>query len=360
MKSQSRAEELRRDREIVVIGDSGAGKTALFRRLRNAEDPFQEYSTRSMITADIGLPALEGSVSIHDIPGDYAASRLKSSLNGKEAIAVVVAVDLAHHQDGSLGDSTRGWLEAFSAASEHTSVSVARRILVSTREDMGTSKHNVDRLEKLAKELGFDFVFRTSAKTGEGVNELRSALAEVVAQIAKHPDAEIASPVAQVVRAMAACLCELVARNPRILEQIEWRDLERVIATALSGIGFSVELTRPAKDGGKDVIVRCVAGGIYKVFYIEIKHWLRNRSGMDDVTSFVEVNARDATDGGLFLSSSGYTQEVFAQLGEISRQRVRLGDSPKISSLCRYYVKQKGIWHSERPLPDLLFEETLG
>jgi restriction system protein len=175
----------------------------------------------------------------------------------------------------------------------------------------------------------------------------------------KKPDDTAAQPVAVIVRAMAEALCEVVAKDASYLKDVEWRDLERLIAVALGAIGFAVELTRSAKDGGKDIIVRCKIGAVSKVFYVEIKHWADSRPGLADVTSFVEVNARDATDGGLFLSTSGYTQEVHGRLVELSSERVQLGDHEKILSLCRYYVRKQGVWRSEMPLPDILFEKTL-
>src|SRR5215213_2504038 len=48
---------------------------------------------------------------------------------------------------------------------------------------------------------------------------------------------------------------ELVAKNPRRLDELEWRDLERMLAEVFNGIGFSVELTPGSKDGGKDIIL---------------------------------------------------------------------------------------------------------
>jgi len=168
--------------------------------------------------------------------------------------------------------------------------------------------------------------------------------------------------VAFVVGVMAASLCELIAKQPRVLEEVEWRDLERVIAVALGEIGFTVTLTPPAKDGGKDVVANCVIQSSSKVFYIEIKHWRKgDRPGTKQVSDFVEVNARDRTDGGLFLSSSGFTDSVYRQLGNISRQRIRLGERGKIVSICQYYVKrQQGVWQPLSPLPEVLFENTLG
>jgi len=167
--------------------------------------------------------------------------------------------------------------------------------------------------------------------------------------------------VAAVTRVMAECLCELIANNPMVLQDIEWRDLERVVARALESLGFAVRLTPGARDGGKDVVVRCAVDGAERVFFVEIKHWrCGDRPGWDEVSHFVQVNGREATDGGLFLSSSGFTGDVHCQVAELTRQRIRLGDQEKIVSLCQYYIQEKsGLWHQQRSLPQVLFEGTL-
>lgn len=344
-------------REIVIVGDSGVGKTSLLIRLLNREFQSMESTPPEAVTMPgVPFPQSDGSISIRDVPGELGPRGLRLKLKGKHPIAMLVAVD---PERKGFRDSISQWVDAVSAVSTHSSPSEIRRFLVWTRVDVGSFNRNSNKLDEFARELQFDGVFRISAKTNVGVQELRSAILDVVSQEDERRN-DPADFVAAILRTTSELLCELVARNPSCLETIEWRELERLIATALSGAGFSVELTRPAKDGGKDVIVRCAIGAVTKIFYIEIKHWLQgNRPGMDDVTSFVEVNARDATAGGLFLSTSGYTQQVYGQLGEVSRQRVKLGEREKIISLCRYYVKQRGVWHSERPLPDLLFEDTL-
>ena len=167
--------------------------------------------------------------------------------------------------------------------------------------------------------------------------------------------------VGRVVLSFAESLCALVARNPLALREIEWRDLERLLARAIEGLGFTVELTRGAKDGGKDVVATCIVGNERLTYYIEIKHWRKgSRPGRRHVEDFVAVNARENTAGGLFLSSSGYTDDVYSCFNEISKQRVSLGGEEKIVSLCQQYVRvHHGVWKSTAALPELLFESTL-
>ncbi len=157
-------------------------------------------------------------------------------------------------------------------------------------------------------------------------------------------------------------LCQIIARDGNALRQVEWRELERVIATALSGIGFDVTLTPASKDGGKDVVATCLLRGRRLVYYLEIKHWRSaKRVNEDPIFDFVEVNACEGTDGGLFLSTSGFTTGVFSQLSELCQQRVRLGGKEKIVSLCQHFVRRsRGIWTTGQILPRVLFERTIG
>jgi len=177
----------------------------------------------------------------------------------------------------------------------------------------------------------------------------------------RRQDDKMSAAVALAVRTLAERLCELIARDPVALRHVEWRHLEYVVATALEAIGFRVQLTPPAKDGGKDVVAVCKLHGHELVFYVEVKHWRSGkRVNSKVVFDFVEVNVLDRTDGGLFISSSGFTESVYSQLAEIGRERIRLGNDLKVVSLCQHFVRKRaGIWQPLGDLPTVLFEESL-
>jgi restriction system protein len=50
-----------------------------------------------------------------------------------------------------------------------------------------------------------------------------------------------------------------VAKDPAMLDHLEWRDLERMMERVMQGLGFNVTLIPPSKDGGKDLILSCTA-----------------------------------------------------------------------------------------------------
>lgn len=188
-----------------------------------------------------------------------------------------------------------------------------------------------------------------------GLNDLRAWISRI--NIAEE-DIDRESTI--IVQDLARRFATMVARNPRALDRIEWRDLERIVAEIFDGLGFHVELTPSSKDGGKDVILECVVRGARHSYIVEVKHWRSGtRVGGSAVREFVAVVEREARQGGVFLSSSGYTENAFEVLTEIERQKVRFGGAEKIAALCRKYTRAgAGLWSPPEVLPDIVFEGT--
>lgn len=170
------------------------------------------------------------------------------------------------------------------------------------------------------------------------------------------------SEVTQVLNIFTRSIIELIAKSPRTLDKLEWRDIERVLAEIFHGLGFKTILTPPSKDGGKDIIVECLSEGTNNTFIIEIKHWRsRQKVGEKSVKDFLKVITKEKRVAGLFLSTYGYTENVVESITEIERQKVKLGEENKILSLCKTYMKRKsGIWQDDNSdLAKILFSETI-
>lgn len=338
---------------VALLGRSGVGKTALAHRLLG--DKFElTGATRGLNSLKIRLDSPEGEPSMVDLV-DYGGGRhevMREIRRAKFSIAVVV-VDPA---DDRVAEDIEYWT---TLAEQASGDALQAKVLVFARIDIGSPVANFERLVASARERGFSDVILTSAKTSDGIQQLRSVVNTAARALGEKQEVD-ETAAELVVRTLADSFCRLIAHRPGFLRHVEWRDLERVIASALAEIGFEVELTSPAKDGGKDVVARCFVKNRSHTFYVEIKHWRKTRPGMQEIHNFIQVNAQDHTDGGLFLSSSGFTKEVYARIGDVSHQRVRLGEEEKIVSLCKKYVKNKvGMWRAETPLPELLFADTL-
>ena len=156
-------------------------------------------------------------------------------------------------------------------------------------------------------------------------------------------------------------LCTLIAEDSDILRTLKWWQVEDAVAAALRGIGFHVPRRRSSKDGGKDVVVKCRVNGRYRTYYVAVKHWSQpKRPGKREVAEFVEINRRDQTDGGLFLSTSGFTECIHGQLAKTAPNHVRLGGYEKIVSLCRHFCRSRaGRWIRQSMLPQVLLELTV-
>jgi hypothetical protein len=126
------------------------------------------------------------------------------------------------------------------------------------------------------------------------------------------------------------------------------------------GLGYGVRLTPPSKDGGKDLIVRCLKLDKTDRYYIEIKHW---RSGIAPgegiLKKFANLLIKSYIKKCLIISSSGFTQNAFENLSERELSLVSCGDSKKIHSLCLHYkLVRAGIDQPPRNPAELLFMNT--
>ena len=338
--------------KVALLGPSGVGKTSLATRL-SREEFVPETATIGLgirplfESTEAETLLLEARITGSDDPPE------SNEVAKHEFSAALVLVDPTRGEQAAQHlMQTATWL-----GSKYNKLPF-RKFVVETRVDVG-GRDDKGLVESLAERFNFDGTFKTSAKTGDGIRQLRNAILSAVEwQREQAPVAE--TEIEIVVRTLAESLCDLIARHPHALDGIEWRDLERVVAVALRELGFWVELTPSAKDGGKDIIARCTVAKAHKVYYVEIKHWKKDRPGAAHISHFIEVNSLNQTDGGLFLSSSGYTDWAHARVGEVFRHKVRLGDRNKIIALCQQYVRRRnGFWRVDKPLPELLFEETL-
>ncbi|WP_062288317.1 restriction endonuclease [Nostoc piscinale] len=168
------------------------------------------------------------------------------------------------------------------------------------------------------------------------------------------------SPIVAAITNLSKQLARLIANDPRGLEDIEWRDMERMLAAVFQGLGFDVTLTPSSKDGGKDLVLECIVKGDKCSYLVEVKHWRSGqRVGKRYISNFINVVARENRDGGLYLATYGYSSDAFAALTEVERQSIKLGVDKKIISLCRTYIKsESGIWLAPSMLSDLLFEDV--
>lgn len=165
---------------------------------------------------------------------------------------------------------------------------------------------------------------------------------------------EVESEYNRIVRGAMRDLALLIAKHPEALAKIEWRELEKVLRETFEGIGFDTKLTRPGKDGGFDLELSSTEGGHTRVYLVEVKHWSDQKPGPTYLKKFISVTASKRAEGGLLLSTSGFSGTIYSGIVEFSAP-VRLADGDKVVALCRtYYRLRSALW-----LEDVNLRETL-
>lgn len=158
--------------------------------------------------------------------------------------------------------------------------------------------------------------------------------------------------VQSIIKECSRVLAKRIATYPEEFMDIEWRDLERIIATVFSDFGYDVDLTPSAKDGGKDVIVWYHG----ESYIIEIKHWNEeNRVGKSYIREFLSIVIRENRKLGLYLSSSGYTANAFETMTHIDKAYFRYGDKNSMQLLLKMYERvNNGIYIPSNNLEQLI------
>jgi len=246
------------------------------------------------------------------------------------------AVQVKYYQRGSIG--AREVQSALAAAARSN---VARAIYVANVDFSRAARELVEREMPLKLEL-------------LGLSDLRSWVARL-----RTETPEVEAEVRIMLRDLSARLARLIAADKSALAHLEWRDVERVVAEVFDGMGFAVTLTPGSKDGGKDVVLGCMVKGARAEYYVEIKHWRSStKVGSGAVEKLLKVIVNEKKEGGLFLSTYGFTENAFEQLTTIDRQKLRFGDQDRIVTFCQTYVKAKaGLWSPPANLGEVLFDD---
>ena len=160
--------------KVALVGETGVGKTGL--ALRLCEDRWEPTeSTHGMIVSKLELPAdtpsgVEREMWLWDFAGqpDY---RLIHQLYMDQTALGVLVFD---PQDDNPFESIGYWEKALRAATRYEPA----RLLVAARCDRGGITISNKRFDEYVKEKGVAGFFITGAKTGEGCEKLKAAIAE--------------------------------------------------------------------------------------------------------------------------------------------------------------------------------------
>ena len=162
-------------------------------------------------------------------------------------------------------------------------------------------------------------------------------------------------------RSISDEFAQMVASGPNTLDNLKWRDFERMMDRVTEGLGFKTIFTSPGEDGGKDLILVCDATKGQESYVVELRHWQPGkRVGRPLVSDFMQVIIAEKRAGGLFLSTPGYAADTFRELTEIERQHLRFGNQRRVILLAQTYTRAcKGLWSPPTAPQEVLYEGTI-
>lgn len=139
-------------------------------------------------------------------------------------------------------------------------------------------------------------------------------------------------------------LMKYIAENPTYMHELTSRDFEEMMAKLFAKMGYSVELTKKTRDGGKDIYI-AKKNEIGKfLFLVECKKYAPNNPvGVDVVRNLYGVMGMEERKptGGIIATTSHFTRDAQQQIIESNLEhRISLHDYDYISGLLkREYLK---------------------
>ncbi|MFJ8582505.1 TIR domain-containing protein [Micromonospora sp. NPDC093277] len=171
-----------RNAKVVLVGDSGVGKSGLAFPLSGREfEPTESTHGRQVWSADRKEVRLSNGrkeireVLLWDLAGQ-PGYRLFHRLSLRDVTIAMVVFDSRNESDPFRG--VMYWARALDEAT--ASQGGAVKLLVSARNDRGGVKVSEQRIADFLEKGGFSGYFETSAKTTDGIAELKAAVESLV------------------------------------------------------------------------------------------------------------------------------------------------------------------------------------
>ena len=172
--------------KVVLVGDTGVGKSGLSLVLNN--QPFEATEStpgRRVSTFDSREVTTRTNITqtretlLWDLAGQ-PGYRIIHQLHLNEVAVALVVFDARSETDPLAG--VRHWERALRLAQQRQGASNVpmKKFLVSARNDRGGVAIGEERLQSILKEFGFDGYFKTSAKEGWQIKELRAAIEQAI------------------------------------------------------------------------------------------------------------------------------------------------------------------------------------
>jgi small GTP-binding protein len=163
--------------KVLLVGDTGVGKSALAERLIRKEfvATKSSHARKAYILESKALPEVDGVVAhqetvLWDLAGQ-PAYRLVHQLSMEDSAVACVLLD--NRNETNPFEGAAYWSQVLDQARANTKI---RKILVASRIDVGGLPAGRERIESFRVEHGFETFIATSASSGEGCEGLLEAI----------------------------------------------------------------------------------------------------------------------------------------------------------------------------------------
>jgi restriction system protein len=131
-------------------------------------------------------------------------------------------------------------------------------------------------------------------------------------------------------------LLAAIARDPKILYRLHWRQFEELVAELLDRQGFDVTLTPPSRDGGIDIYARRVEPLGSSLYVVECKRYGPEQPiGPDLVRTLYGVVERVRATRGILATTSFFTLGARKEAAGDLAYRITLRDGSDITRWIR-------------------------
>ncbi|MCU8395877.1 restriction endonuclease [Vibrio vulnificus] len=135
-------------------------------------------------------------------------------------------------------------------------------------------------------------------------------LEELSLSVEETPSSEIQT-VCDVASKVTMQIIQLFAKSPHLMKTMNRRDFEELVAELFHGFGYSVELTKQTRDGGKDIIAVSNDSIITQKYIIECKRPDReNPVRLDVVKQLHATKFDEGANKAILVTTSRFTRDA--------------------------------------------------
>jgi small GTP-binding protein len=169
--------------KVVLVGDTGVGKSGLAERLvhkrfvpTESSHARRAHVLESQVMQNSDKANVRREIVLWDLAGQ-PAYRLVHQLSMEDAALACVLFDARSETNPFEGAAY--WSQVLDQVRTNTRKKLIK-FLVASRSDVGGLPAGVERIDAFVRENGFAGFFRTSAKTGQGCDELLQAIRQAI------------------------------------------------------------------------------------------------------------------------------------------------------------------------------------